>query len=195
MAIAFLINEERCSRVYRSSRAIKRRKNGIAKNGYNEGHEKRIQHDPTRSQWVDQYMKDRMSWNHLKIMSPWFFFWSLNVFYRCLLSKKEYRNSLRHYCSFVDRYVCIYKTTQARGTKPENRNCWSRSSRFPWEMQFIVTALFLLSLHMASSSHRKERERERKRERESESYFKSGSLYAIVMLYFSIIQKYDLYLL
>lgn len=118
---------------------------------------------------------------------------------RLLPLKKEYRNdflsdSYRNpprYCSFVDRYtVCIYKTTQARGTKPGNRKRWSRSSRFPWEMQFIVTALFLLSLHMASSSHRKERERKKERW----SYFKSGSFYTIVMLYFSVLQKYDLYL-
>lgn len=67
----------------------------------------------------------------------------------------SYRNSLR-YCSFVDRHVCIYKTTQARGTKPGNRKRWSRSSRFPWEIQFIVTAPFLLSPHMASSSPRKD---------------------------------------
>lgn len=52
---------------------------------------------------------------------------------------------------------------QARGTKPGNRKRSSRSSRFPWEMQFIVTALFLLSPHMASSSHRKD-ERGRVRE-------------------------------
>lgn len=34
---------------------------------------------------------------------------------------------------------------------------------------------------------------ERKKERWS--YFKSGSFYTIVMLYFSVVQKYDLYLL
>lgn len=65
----------------------------------------------------------------------------------------SYRNSLR-YCSFLDRYVCIYKAIQARGMKPGNRKRWS--SRFSWEIQFIVTTLFLLSPHMASSSHRKD---------------------------------------